>query len=168
MLGSGSDLNRSLYRHRERGFLVDPGAGWLTNMRDVLGDLSSITWFRRNFVSIGKVTPEQYRDNLFQVVEQIRQRNGAHVLVFNNLNLDPRGDTHNYQFSKNPDTKRRIEFKLALTEVSRQLGVPIIDVDRIAKKHGIDTMQDFAHFPATMTVRIAEEIFGILRDLRVV
>src|SRR5262249_31766980 len=158
ILGSGSDLNRVLYRHREHGLLVDPGTGWLgAQLEQVLNDLGSVAWFRRNFVSIGRITPQQYADNLSQIIQQIRQRNGAHVVAYNNLTMDPRADAHNYQFLKAPQTIRGLEFKLALTEVSRNLSVPIVDVDRVIKKAGIQKMPDLAHFPAEITLRIAEE-----------
>ena len=178
ILSNGSDLTRVLYRHRQYGFLVDPGGGWLDegSLDDPLKDLSAIAWFRRNFVSIGRVTVERYQENLSRVIQHIRDASSAHILIFNNLTAGPNSLVHNYQ-PGDPETAvrgsrsstrywpvRSLEFKLALTEVSRKLDVPIIDVDRIVKKVGIRT--DY-HFQPKVASLVAEQIFGILGDLGV-
>jgi hypothetical protein len=181
ILSNGSDLTRVLYRHRQYGFLVDPGGGWLDerSLDDPLKDLSAIAWFRRNFISIGRVTVEKYQENLSRVIQHIRDASSAHILIFNNLTAGPNSPVHNYQ-SGDPETAvrgsrsstrywpvRSLEFKLALTEVSRKLDVPIIDVDRIVKKVGIRTERDIYHFQPKVASLVAEQIFGILGDLGV-
>lgn len=164
----GRDYNRTVYRHREHGFLVDPGGWWLNQSIDsVLGDLSTAKWFRENFVSLGKMSVDDFVENFGKVVKLLKQKTNAHVLVFNHLNLDPGNLTHNYQLVKNSQLVRRMELNLALVELSRQLDFSIIDVDRILKKAGIGDMLDFAHFPVDLYQPIAREVFRILRDLEV-
>src|SRR5213078_3450628 len=53
ILSIGPDVVRVMYRHRQRGLLVDPGGIWFGRpMEEVLGDPSAAQWFRDNFVSI--------------------------------------------------------------------------------------------------------------------
>ena len=128
----GRDYNRTVYRHREHGFLVDPGGWWLNQSMDsVLGDLATAKWFQQNFVSLGKMSVEDFGENFGKVIKLLKQKTNAHVLVFNHLTLEPGNLTHNYQLVKNSQTVRRMEFNLALVELSRQLDFSIIDMDRI-------------------------------------
>lgn len=168
IMSVGADVIRTLYRHRIHGFLVDPGGFWLNQSMDtVLKDLSVATWFKRNFVSVGKISVEAFADNFTQVVRLIRERTQAHLLVFNVLSLQSGEQIHNYQFVKNPQSMRRREFNLALVELSRKLNFSIIDLDRILRKAGIGDMYDFAHFPNELNLPIAREIFRIMKELEI-
>ena len=169
ILSIAADVVRTLYRHREHGFLVDPGGWWLNRSLDkVLPDLSVATWFQRNFESIGRIAVDAFAENFTKVIELVKQRTDAQILVFNMLTVEPGNPTHNYQFVKNPHWLRRREFYLALVELSRKLDFAIVDVDRILKKVGIlEAQVDFSHFPMEAYRPIGEEAFKIMRDLDV-
>jgi hypothetical protein len=161
------DVTRTIYRHREHGFLVDPGAWWFSHtMKDVLANLPAVTWFQENFESVGKISVEGFVDNFTKIVTLIKNNIGAHVLVLNVLTVEPANLTHNYQFIKNSPSIRRREFNLALVELSRKLDFSIVDVDRILKRAGIqETQVDFAHYPEEAYQPIGREAFRIMRDL---
>jgi hypothetical protein len=168
IMSVGADVVRTVYRHRTHGFLVDPGGYWLNQSMDtVLKDLSVAAWFKRNFVSVGKISVEEFMDNFTQIVRLIRERTEAHLLVFNILSLQSGEQIHNYQFVKNPQSMRRREFNLALVELSRKLNFSIVDLDRILRKAGIEEMYDFAHFPNELNLPIAREVFKIMQELEI-
>jgi hypothetical protein len=169
ILSIAPDVVRTLYRHKEHGYLVDPGGWWLNqSIGKVLPDLSTTKWFTENFESVGRISIDDFARNFSKILELIKTRMDAKVLVLNALTVEPGNQTHNYQFVKQPHWLRRREFYLALVDLSRQLDFAIVDVDRILKKAGVVEAQvDFSHFPMEAYQPIAKETFRILKDLEV-
>ena len=159
---------RTLYRHREHGYLLDPGAWWLDHDRYAKGEKERLDWVRKHFVSIGRLTVEQFVELFTKLMLAIQERLDAHVLVFNVLTVEPGVRVHNYRMRKTPDGLRRREFNIALAELSGPLGFHIVDVDRTLKRYGISRHQDFDHFPVDAGLPIAMEGLRILRELEVV
>ncbi|MEH2137435.1 tetratricopeptide repeat protein [Nostoc sp.] len=168
ILSIAPDVARVVYQHREHGFLIDP-SGWWNNQRIdlMLRDLSSANWFRKHFVSLGRITIEKFIENFTQLVEKIQQTTNAHILVFNTLTIEPGNITHNYQFVKRSESLRRREFNLALIELSRKLNFCIVDIDKVLKQTSTKNMVDFAHFPVELYQPIGQEVFGILEELEI-
>lgn len=165
---TASDLVRSAYRHRETGILVDPGGWWFNQpMEQVLGDLDSVGWFRENFEGIGRIGVQEFAGNFEKIVGLVRERTGAHVVVFNSPTVEPGKLVHNYQFVRDPLVKRTREFNVVLAELSRKLDFPIVDVDRIVKKVGVGGQKDFAHFSVAHAPMVAAEALGIMNDLKI-
>jgi hypothetical protein len=165
----GPDVVRSLYRHKEYGFLVDPGGYWLNrSMEEVLSDPSAAIWFKKNFVKEGKVSVETFAANIERLVNLLKQKTDAIILILNVLTVEPGSRTHNYQLIPDAHEIRRREFSLALVELSRTLDFYLADVDRALKKAGLrDTQMDFAHYPDEVYPYIGREVFRILQDLAV-
>jgi hypothetical protein len=167
IIDGGPDVARTLYRHRRYGFLVDPGGGWLNGLDWALNDLSVVTWFRREFVSIGQISAEKHVENLTRIVALLKKNTGAHILILNNMTVEPNSSVHNYQFIKNPQMIRRLEFHVALLELSRTADVFILDVDRITKRVGIRTGQDWNHYHPTVNLLLAERAARIMHSVGV-
>ncbi len=167
-LSIGPDFTRTLYRHREHGFYVDPGGYWLNDGIDsAIDDMDAVKWFSKNFKSAGKLTPDQFSDRFGRLVGEFRERTGAHILVINLLSVDPADPIHNYRLVKNPDNARRREFGIRLAELSRIHDLDVIDVDRVLKLRGIDEQVDFAHFSEAQFEPIAAEVYRILRARKI-
>jgi hypothetical protein len=170
VLSIGPDFARTIYRHREHGFLIDPGGWWLNqNMGQVLKDNSSVMWFNKNFKKVGRLTAEESMKNMTRIIELVRERTGgAHMIVFNLLAVEPGDNTHNFRFVQASNMMRRREFNLALYDLSRQLDFSVMDVDRILKREGVKEQVDFAHWPLERFKPVAQEMFHILRDREIV
>ncbi len=169
ILSIASDETRQMYRHREAGFLADPGGWWLNQDLDrVLDDLDTVTWFRKNFTRVGRMSLEDFTTNNTRLVKEIRERTGAQVMYYNSLVLDPANPTHNYQLVKTAHSVRRREFLIALAEMSAALDFPVIDVDRILKTAGVEEQVDFAHFPVDRMAPIGAEVYRILTERQIV
>lgn len=169
VLSTGSDLARSLHRHRQHGYLVDIGGWWLNqSLEKAIHDVDALNWFKENFESIGKIKVEDFYTNMEKVIALLRERTGAHVIVLNSLVIDPLKPIHNYQLLNQAHSARRRDFHLALVELSRRLDFHIIDVDRALKQQGVREQVDFAHFPVEGMLPIAEQAYRIFRELEVV
>ncbi|MCI0394407.1 MAG: hypothetical protein L0332_13370 [Chloroflexi bacterium] len=165
VLSIGPDFARTLYRHREHGFLVDPGGWWLNQSMDrVLNDMLSVMWFNKNFEKVGRLSAEESMANFTRIIQLVREHTGAYILVFNVLGIEPGDLTHNFQFVGSSNMVRRREFNLALYDLSRQLDFSVVDVDRILKREGVQEQVDFAHWPLERFKPVAQEMFQMMRE----
>lgn len=168
VLSMAAGVTRTIYRHREHGILVDPGGWWLGDpLNTVRHDRETLEWFQREFVMCGRMTPAAWAASFEQLVTEIRSRMDAQILVFNTLTVEPRDPTHNYSQRRHPEGVRRRRFLLALAQLSRDLGVHVIDTDRALKGYGIEGQLDFGHYPSAREP-VAEEAYRVLRKLGVV
>ena len=132
-----------MYRHREHGYLLDPGGFWLgSDMATVLGDLDKVKWFAANFKKLGRIKVEDALANFERIISLLRTRVGAEVLVANALVVDPGITTFDYRLSHSPHTSRRREFVLGLIDLSRKLDFPVLDIDSLTKRDGVSGMGD--------------------------
>jgi hypothetical protein len=169
VISTGSDLARSLHRHREHGYLIDIGGWWLNqSLEKAIHNTDALNWFKANFESVGRIKVEDFYTNMEKVVTLLQQRTGAHVVVLNSLVIDPLKPIHNYQLVNQAHSRRRRDFHLALVELSRRLDFHIVDVDRALKQQGVREQVDFAHFPIDGMLPIAEQAYRIFRELDVV
>lgn len=169
VLSVSADTARTLYRHREHGFLVDPGGWWLTtDLSAVLQGQSAAKWFTSTFEKVGRIPVENSMRNLETIITAVRRRLGSLVVVFNVLTVDPGVTATDYKFANSPNRTRRREFVLALGDLSRQMEFPILDVDRLAKQEGISGQADFVHYTNAQKRAIAADFVDILAHHRVV
>lgn len=169
VLSIGSDLMRAVYRHKEHGYLVDPGGFWLKNLDgNTLPDPEIARWFKQHFVPAGRLEASDFQDNMGKVITTLRERIGAEVIVYNALVVEPGSDHHNYQLLPGSHPMRRREFAVALAELSAELDFHVVDIDRIMKLQGVQEQVDFAHIPTQKAMPIGAEVYRILREMEVV
>ena len=168
VLSIGPDLIRTLYRHREHGYYVDPGGWWFNQGKStVLSDLAVATWFRRQFENIGRASVDDFLANFGSVVEQVRRRTGARIIVYNALTIEPGSRVYDYRLVRHAFARRAREFNLALVELARRHGFAILDVDRVLKRDGVSGQVDYAHFPPELYPSVAREAVRIMRELEI-
>lgn len=166
VMGIATDETRQMYRHKEHGFIIDPGGWWLNqDLGRVLKDLDTVDWFRANFERVGRLSVDEFKSNTRRLVSEIRSRMGSQVIFYNALALDPANPTHNYQLVKTAHAARRREFTIALAELSAELNFSIVDIDRILKNMGVEEQVDFAHFPVDRMGPIGAEVHRILEAI---
>lgn len=165
ILSIAPDMVRTMYRHREHGYLLDPGGFWLgSDLGKVLGDLDKVKWFAANFEKIGRIAFEESMVNLERIITALRTQVGAKVIVANALTVDPGITTFDYRLSHSPHTSRRREFVLGLVDLSRRLDFPILDIDSLTKRDGVTGMGDFVHYTAEQRLAIGEHVSTTLVD----
>lgn len=169
VLSVGSDLTRSLHRHREHGFLVDIGGWWLNQSLDkAIQDVETVKWFKKTFEPVGKMTVPEFSTNMELIAKHLRDKLNAHLIVMNTLVVEPLSPTHNFQLLNEDHVTRKRSFNIALAELSRSQGFHVIDVDRILKENGVRDQVDFAHFPVEGKLPVAEDAYRIFRELEIV
>jgi len=162
------DLTRTMYRHRETGYLVDPGAAWLNRLSTALADTSFVRWFNQQFESMGRLTVEAFAASYRELIPAIRKETGAHVLVLNSLEIEPFDPTHDYSVRNLQSATRRRRFNIALADLSRELDFHVVDVDRVLKENGVERQVDFSHFPVDRMRAVGAEARRLLANLNVV
>ncbi len=168
VMSISQDEVRQLYRHKEHGYVVDPGGWWLNqDLERVLDDLSAVEWVRNHFTKIGRLRIEQSMANNTRLIGEVRQRTGAEVVFYNTMVIDPASTVHNYQWMNAAHASRRREFAIALAELSARLAFPVVDVDRLLKSEGVKEQVDFAHFPVERMQPIGAEFHRIIKELGV-
>lgn len=169
VLTTSTDMTRTLYRHREHGFLADPGGGWLdTDLSGTLANLDAIKWFSKNFRKVGRLKVEDSMANLHRLITLIRTHLRAEVVVFNALTVDPGRNVLDYSLSESPHDMRRRQFFHTTVELARELDFPIIDVDRIVKGAGTSGLANFVKFTAEHKRLIGAELVRVLREREIV
>ena len=165
VLSISSDTSRTLYRHREQGFLVDPGGWWLTaDMGDVLTDLSAVKWFAATFAKTRRIDVTDSMNNYSEIITEIRDRTGAFVVMMNVLTVDPGSSSLDYKHANSPNRVRRREFGIAATELAASMDLPLLDVDRLTKQMGISGQADFVHYTPQQKRLIGNEFATLLID----
>lgn len=165
VLTISSDLVRTLYRHREHGFLVDPGGFWLaSDIESALDDLDAVKWFARTFEKVGRIDLDASMANLRRIVELVRLELGSEVVVFNSLTVDPGRQILDYKLSHSPHRTRRREFALALVDLAAELDFSIVDIDRIVKGVGVSGLGDFVKFMPMHQEAIAQEFVRVMDE----
>lgn len=168
-LSIGPNYGRTVYRHREHGFVVDPGGWWLNeSVGAALADRDAARWFRSEFESAGRMSLEQYNRDMRRLIGEVQARTGAHVVVFNFLTFEPMSDIHTHQALRNPPILRARSMTLDLVDMSREMGFHIVDVERSLKRAGTQGQQDPAHYDERAQRVIAAEIHRVLEVLGVV
>ncbi len=165
LLSIAPDVTRNGYRHKELGLVVDPGGAWLNqSLEGLLEDPVAVASFRDQCVPIGRISMDDFVSNFTKLITLLKERTGAQILVYNTLTVEPGSRIHNLQLVKNFHPLRRRQFAVALVELSRTLDFSIVDVDRIAKRFGIQAQVDFGHLAPELSVLIAREVVRILHD----
>lgn len=169
VLTTSTDMTRTLYRHREHGFLADPGGSWLdTDLRNTLTNLDAVKWFSKAYKKTGRLTIEESMGNLRRLIGLSRELLGAEVVVFNALTVDPGRNVMDYSFSESPHSMRRRQFYGATIDLARELDFPIIDVDRIVKGAGTSGLANFVKFTVEHKRLIGAELVRVLREREIV
>lgn len=106
------------------------------------------------------------RADLVSVIELIKEKVGAHVLVANVSTIDPADQPFNYHgLAEEPFTLRAHRLDLMLVGVSHDEGISIVDVDRlIAELGAAGNVDGPAAYGPEACARIAAEIVRIVDD----
>lgn len=153
------DVASKLVRHKTDQFLFYPAnaAGW---------PLAEREWLRTDFEAVSLMSVEQSMENLATVVECIRAARDVPVLVYNMSPVIPGDFTHCYLGLDETYATRIRRYNLALIELSRAIGISIVDVDAILARNGAERLKlDVMHLHPQGYRLVAAEVVRILDDL---
>jgi lysophospholipase L1-like esterase len=123
-------------------------------------------WLRAEFEPVPRLDPATSAKNLTEIVERIRVRSQAPILIYNLSSVVPGESVHSYEGSDEILSTRIRRFNLALVEVSQRTGISVIDVDRIVAAAGAERVKlDAIHLNAEGYRLVAEEVVRVLEDV---
>lgn len=154
------DITMKLLRHRASGVLFYPGAP-----QKIAKD--QMPWLRAECDMMPLLGVEEALKSWRAVVARIRARSAAPILFYNLSTVAPGDMLANYRGLAPTLTTRIKQFNLALIDLSAETGVFIVDVDRLAARHGADLLKlDAVRLNAKGSRLVAEEVIRILREAR--
>jgi GDSL-like Lipase/Acylhydrolase family len=151
----------ALVRHNQAGFLFYPADSdrWAATDRD---------WLRSDFTRLDLLDVDTSMRNLRAIIDRIRERSEAPILVYNVSPIVPGETVHCLQGLGEIYATKCRRFNLGLAEISEELGISIVDVDSVLARAGADRLKiDAMHLTPEGYRLVAEEVVRILVDLDV-
>ena len=155
------DVTTSLVKHRRDGFLLYAGGveTWAAGDR---------AWLRSDYDASGLLDVDVAIKNLAAIVAKVRNNSDAPILIYNLSPIIPGDRVHCYMGLGETFSTRIRKFNLALTGLSEESGISIIDVDAIVARHGATRLKlDAVHLNPKGYALLAEEVVRVLDDLGV-
>lgn len=153
------DICTHLLRHRNQGFL------FLPYNRDAW-QMDDLAWLREAFIDGGFLEPAQSMAGFRRIIDRIRTRTSAPILVYNVSSFVIGEAVHSHAGLEDLFSTRVRRFNLALVELSEETGISVIDVDRTLAARGCaGLLHDTLHFNAEGCRAVAEEVVRVLHDL---
>jgi hypothetical protein len=153
------DLTMSLVRRLGQGYLLLPAARPEWTSEDWI-------WIRQNFESSPALDVAQSMENFAGIVERIRARTQAPILIYNVSSAVPGEQMHAYAGMEDAFSTRVRRFNLGLIELSQKTGISVIDVDAVLARAGADRLKlDALHLTAEGCRLVADEVVRVLEDL---
>lgn len=157
VLSMQADVTNTLERHRKDGYaFVDPGPRSDEYKR----------WKAEQFVSVPRNTAERSMASLETLLDAIRDRSKATVLVYNMSSYVPGERISSYRGLEDAESLRIREFNMALFELAkRRHDFVVVDVDQAIARAGASRLKlDFLHYHADGYRLIAAEVLRLLED----
>ena len=151
----------SLHRHKEAGYLFYPANSetWTADDRK---------WLKDNFLRTDLLDAASSIGNISKIVEKIREHSDVPILIYNVSPIIPGETVHNFQGLDETYATRCRKFNLALTELSQETGISIVDVETVIARAGADKLKlDAMHLTPEGYRLVAQEVVRILCDLGV-
>ncbi len=152
------DVLTQLVRHRKLGYLfcAHEWERWPAHDRD---------WLRAEFEPTGLIDCSASMRNLEAVIQRLRTRSTAPVLIYNMSAFIPGERVHNFAGLGDMLSTRIRRFNLALIELSERTGVSVIDVDAILARAGAERLKiDAVHLAPEGCRLVAEEVVRVLAE----
>lgn len=113
----------------------------------------------------GHLDVNTFEDDTRRVANSLKAK-GAHVLFANVSTIDPDDTVTNYHgLQDDPPSLRAHKTALAILDLSNQLGVSVVDADRLLAEMGAaGHVEKIGHYDAEASDVICEEIKRILED----
>jgi lysophospholipase L1-like esterase len=155
------DVTNQLLKHKSEGFLLDATDSQQWSAEDK-------EWLKSDFDFLGLLEVEDAMKNFAAIIEKIRERSDAAILIYNMSPIVPGETIHCHQGMGESYSTRIRTFNLGLIELSVTTGISIIDVDSLVARKGAEALKlDAVHLTPQGYQLIAGEVVRVLSDLGV-
>lgn len=161
VLSIQAEITQSLWEHRQERYLFCPPPDWEHKWLP-----AQRGWLQDHFSPWGRLTVKRFKQNFRRLVQILKERLDAHLIVFGVSSYDPDDLVHNYHGTSETLSERILHFNLALSEISALEGISIVDVDRLiaelgGKGHVIKALQYSMH----AYQEICREFLRVVEDI---
>jgi len=155
------EITRPVWIHKKTGLRVSPHPDRVKEW-----SFDQKQWFSEHFQLQGLVPVERFRHGFSRLAADIKEKVGAHIIVFNCFTYDPADRTRNYFGIPDTYAMRALKFNLALIDISIEQGISIVDVDRILAELGgaSHVTEAFRYSPQACDL-IRDEFLRVLQDI---
>jgi hypothetical protein len=152
------DISVGLLKHRKEGFLFYAGDSQHWSNADK-------QWLKSDFEPVANLDAAQSMANFAAIIEKIRERSEAPILIYNMSPITPGEEIHCHQGLGEIYSTRIRRFNLGLIELSEKTGVSIIDIDSLLARKGTEALKlDTLHLTPPGYCLVAEEVVRVLED----
>ena len=156
-----SDLLYPRWRHQGEGYMICPPLDWQQRWSSEQRD-----WFIQNFSPIGKVQADEYKENMTQLIQLLKEKSTAHIVLVGASTFDPDDETHNLHGKEDPQSMRALRFNLVMVQLSEEEGITVIDVDRILAELGCsEHVNHIFNYSDETYKAICEEFVRVITDV---
>lgn len=153
------DVASGMMRHKVDRYFLYPSESSSWAAEDKL-------WLKAEFEVLERLSVSESMAKFAAIIGRIRQVSDAAILIYNLSPIIPHETIHCYLGLGEGLSTRIRRFNLALTDLSEQTGVSIIDVDTIVARHGADALKiDAMHLTPAGYKLVAYEVVRVLDDL---
>jgi hypothetical protein len=155
------DTTTTMWRHKTSGRLFYP--------HDVAALAPAArAWLAAHYEQAGLLSAAQSMRFFGAIIERLRARTAAPILIYNVSATVPGETVHSLQGLGETFTTRIRRFNVMLAELSENTGISIIDVDSVLARRGMDQLKLSAlHLTAEGHRIVAAEVVRVLADLGV-
>jgi len=159
VLSLQAEIMTALFRHNRDAYLLYPN-------NQETWSASDRAWLREQFTFLGMLDVETAMQNLIRVIECIRSKSKAPIVVYNVSSVVPGETVRCYADLPESLSARIRRFNLGLIDVSAQTGISIIDVDTIVARIGaLRAKLDTLHLTAEGCLHVARDFVDTLDGL---
>lgn len=155
------DVGTRVSRHKKKDyhFYAVGSRKWSADDRE---------WLKTHFDHTPLLDVSYSMDCLTRIIGKIRSHKDVPILIYNASSIVPGEMVSIYQGLDETFSTRCKRFNLALTDLSRETGVSIVDVDTIVARSGADRLKvDGMHLTPEGYRLVAEEVVRMLGELGV-
>ena len=155
------DMLYTRWRHQGTGALVCPPLDWQQSWPAEQKDA-----FMSRYSPVGQLTAVEYKENLTQLVQTLKEKTDAHIILFGASSFDPDDQTHNFHGKEDNLTLRVHRFNVVMLQLSSEEGITFIDVDRILAELGCgEHVLKALTYSDTTYQTICEEFMRVITDV---
>lgn len=155
------DLLYTRWRHQHDGYLLCPPLDWEQSWSSAQRD-----WFLQNFSPLGQQSAAEYKENLTQLVQALKEKTTAHIMLVGSSTFDPDDQTYSFHGIEDTLTLRTHRFNLVMMELSVAAGITFIDVDRLLAELGCEThVHKVLTYSDETYQAICEDIVRVITDV---
>lgn len=156
-----ADLIHDLWQNNDDEHYLSPPSDW-----ELIWNDSQKLWFTQNYTFLGRTNADTYKENLTKLVQALKEKTTAHIMMLGCSTFDPKEEPHNLYGREVSLTEQTHRLNLVLLELSFSEGVTFIDVDRLLAEIGCrQHVSEPLHYSNEAYASIRDDVKRVISDV---